>query len=185
MALPLWLIQIILTICLLQNTAMLAEEKERQTLHALMVSPMTMSEYLTAKIGWSTFLGTGAIVLTRFLTQSPAHLHDILIFGVLGSLVYSGLAVLLGLLAPNPLFARTASTALYLFSSLPLMVSNANLAWKNLLNFFPSFLILRGFEASLLATAPHDLLETGLWLGAEFLVLLLITHLALRRKVDF
>lgn len=184
MALPLWLIQIILTICLLQNTAMIAEEKERQTLHALLVSPMTLSEYLTAKIGWSTCLGTGAISLTWFLTQSPAHLPTLLVFGGLGSLVYSGLAVLLGSLAPNAIFARTTSTALYLFSSLPLMVSNANLAWKDLLNQFPTFLIMRGFEAAILPTAPRELFDIGLWLLGEFLLLLIITHFALKRKAD-
>ncbi|HYH01655.1 MAG TPA: ABC transporter permease [Bacillota bacterium] len=184
-ALPLWLIQIILTICLLQNTALIADEKERQTLHALLVSPMTPTDYLAAKLAWSTILGTGSLLLTLLLTRSPAQPGYILAFGLLGALVYSGLAVCIGLLAPNALFARSTATALYLFSSLPLMVSNVDLAWKGLLHVFPTFLILRGFEAALIPAARGEVLAMALGLLAEAIALFALTRLALQHKVDF
>lgn len=183
-ALPLWLIQIILTICLLQNTAMIADEKERQTLHSMLVSPMTLTEYLTAKLVWSTLLGTAALLLTLFLTRSPAHPGYIFSFGVLGALVYSGLAILVGLLAPNALFARSTATVLYLVSSLPLMVNHVGQTWKGLLQCFPTFLIRRGFEAALIPTARDGVFTFGFWLLIEAVALFLFTGFAFRHQVD-
>jgi ABC-2 type transport system permease protein len=185
-ALPLWLIQIILTICLLQNTSQIADEKERQTLHSLLVSPMTLTDYLTAKLSWSVILGTAALMMTLFLTKSPAQPLYILIFGICGTLVYSSLAILLGLLAPNALFARTTATVVYLASSLPLMLSNSDLAWKGLLNNFPTFLILRGFEAALLPTTTlGQLSHFGVLLLGQAAILLGVAYLILKKKVDF
>jgi hypothetical protein len=185
-ALPLWLIQIILTICLLQNTGQIAEEKERQTLHSLLVSPLTITEYLTAKLIWSVLLGTAAVMVTLFLTKSPAQPLPILIFGCLGTLVYSSLALLLGLLAPNALFARTTATVVYLASSLPLMISNSNLAWKSLLKCFPTFLVQRGFEASLLPSPIWSQLgQYGGWLLLQAGILLGVNYILLQNKVDF
>lgn len=184
-ALPLWLIQIILTICLLQNTALIADEKERQTLHALLVSPMTPTNYLTAKLTWSTLLGTTSLVLTLLLTRSPVQTGYILVFGLLGALVYSGIAVCIGLLAPNALFARSTATVLYLVSSLPLMVSNVDIAWQKLLHVFPTFLILRGFEAALIPASQGAVRNLALGLLAEAIALFVLTRLVLRHKVDF
>jgi ABC-type Na+ efflux pump permease subunit len=185
-ALPMWLIQIILTICLLQNTGQIADEKERQTLHALLVSPMTITDYLTAKLSWSVILGTAALMVTLFLTKSPAEPLLILIFGSLGTLVYSSLAILFGLLAPNALFARTTATVVYLASSLPLMINNSDLAWKNLLNNSPTFLIMRGFEAALLPTASFSQLSHfGFVLSGQAAILIGFAYFMLKNKVDF
>jgi hypothetical protein len=185
-ALPLWLIQIILTVCLLQSTGQIAEEKERQTLHSLLVSPLTITEYLAAKLIWSVLLGTAAIMATLFLTKSPARPFPILIFGCLGTLVYSSLAILLGLLAPNALFARTTATVVYLVSSLPLLINNSNLAWKSLLNCFPTFLVQRGFEAALLPLSALDqLTRTGSLLLLQAGALLSLAYFLLKNKGDF
>jgi ABC-type Na+ efflux pump permease subunit len=184
-ALPMWLIQIILTICLLQSTSQIADEKERQTLHSLLVSPMTLMEYLTAKLSWSVMLGAAALMVTLFLTRSPAQPLYILIFGILGALVYSSLAILLGLLTPNALFARTTATVVYLASSLPLMINNSNLAWKGLLNNFPTFLILRGFEAALLPTPLSQLSHLGVLLLLQAGILLGFAYFMLKNKINF
>jgi ABC-type Na+ efflux pump permease subunit len=184
-ALPLWLVQIILTICLLQNTGQIAEEKERQTLHCLLVSPLTIIEYLTAKLSWSVLLGTASLILTLFLTKSPAQPLYILIFGVLGTLVYSSLALLLGLLAPNALFARATATVIYLASSLPLMLNNSNLSWQGILQAFPTFLIRRGFEAALLPTATFgQLTQAGGMLLLQAGVLFGLAYFFTKNKVD-
>jgi ABC-type Na+ efflux pump permease subunit len=186
LALPLWLIQIILTVCLLQNASQIADEKERQTFHSLLVSPLTVTNYLAAKLSWSVILGTAALMLTLWLTKSPAQPFYILTFGILGALVYSSLALLVGLLAPNALFARTVATVIYLASSLPLMVNQVDLAWKGLLNIFPTFLILRGFEAALLpSVVPEQLYSLGWWLLGQAGLLFGLTYTMLKNKVDF
>jgi ABC-2 type transport system permease protein len=185
-ALPLWLIQIILTICLLQNAGQIAEEKERQTLHSLLVSPLTVTDYLAAKISWSVLLGTAALMITLFLTKSPARPLYILGFGSLGTLVYSSLAILIGLSAPNALFARTVATIVYLASSLPLMINNSDPAWKGLLQLFPTFLIQRGFEAALLSTAAlEQAARTGGWLLLQAVTLLGLAYFLFKKKGDF
>jgi hypothetical protein len=185
LALPLWLIQIILTLCFLQNAAMIADEKERQTLHALLVSPMTFIDYFTAKLCWSVILGMGSLTLTLVLIKSPAQFEYILGFGFLGALVYSGLAILIGLLTPNALFARTTATVLYLVSSLPLMIKNMDIAWKSLLNIFPTFMISRGFEAAFNPIPAAECFLLSLGLLVEALVFLGISYFTLRQKVDF
>jgi hypothetical protein len=185
LALPLWLIQIILTLCFLQNTAAIAAEKERQTLHALLVSPMTLLDYFTAKLCWSVALGTGSLMVTLFLIKSPAQTGYILTFGCLGALVYSALAIFIGLLTPTALFARTAATVLYLVSSLPLMIKNMDVAWKTWLNIFPTFMILRGFEAAFNPIPSGELYLLALGLLAEALLFLGVSYLTLQHKVDF
>jgi hypothetical protein len=185
LALPLWLIQIILTLCFLQNTAIIADEKERQTLHALLISPMTLIDYFTAKLCWSVALGIGSLMLTLFLIKSPVQIGYILTFGFLGALVYSALAICIGLLTPNALFARTMATVLYLVSSLPLMIKNMDIAWKNSLNIFPTFMILRGFEAAFNSIPTPELYLLGLGLLTEAFILLGVSYLTLQHKVDF
>jgi hypothetical protein len=185
LALPLWLIQIILTLCFLQNTAAIADEKERQTLHALLVSPMTLIDYFAAKLCWSVALGSGSLMLTLFLIKSPAQTGYILTFGFLGALVYSALAILIGLLTPTALFARSTATVLYLVSSLPLMIKNIDVAWKNWLNIFPTFMILRGFEAAFNTIPATELYVLGLGLLSEAMLFLGVSYLTLQHKVDF
>jgi ABC-type multidrug transport system permease subunit len=133
LALPLWLIQIILTICLLQNSATIAEEKARHTLHSLLVTPVTLSEYFASKVVWSSILGIISLLVTILLTRFAFNPGYLLSFGLMGCIVYSSAALLIGILAPNALFARTVSTTFYLISALPLMIKNSTLSWKKAL----------------------------------------------------
>ncbi len=183
---PVWLLQIILTVCLLQAAAAVADEKEKQTLHSLLISPMSIMEYLFAKLAWYSVIGIGALFLTISITKAPINLWYVLLFGIVGSLTFGALSLLIGLLAPTPLFARTFATVTYLVAALPLMVRDLSFAWKESLYAFPSFLVLKGFEKALLLNSA--LSEETFWiigLLAQATVLLLITFFHIRNKSDF
>lgn len=183
---PVWLLQIILTVCLLQAAAAIADEKERQTLHSLLVSPMSFQDYLISKLIWYTAIGVGALFLTIFLTKAPINGWYVLIFGITGSLTFGALSLLIGLLAPTALFARTFATLTYLIAALPLMVRDLSFAWKESLFIFPSYLVLKGFEKALLFNSYQP--EMTFWiigLLTESVILLSITRIYLQKKADF
>jgi len=184
-SMPSWLIQIILTVCLLQASASIADEKERQTLHGLLISPMSIGNYLSAKVVWITFLGIGSIWLTICLTGYPTQLAMTLITASLGGLVFAALAILIGLASPNALFARTMATLIYLASALPMMLQELSFPGKWALKIFPSFLILKQFESALLASANQEFLLTSLILTGEGLGLLILTLIYIKQKADF
>lgn len=185
LSLPVWLLQIILTICLLQEAAAVADEKEKQTLHSLLITPMSTIEYLFSKLLWYTILGVGALFLTLLITKAPVNLCLLLLFSVAGSLTFGSLALLIGMSAPTALFARTFATLTYLISALPLMIRDLSFSWKECLYLFPSFLILKGFEKALFNSFQPEVFFwiTGLFMQA--IVLLLITHFYIRKKADF
>lgn len=183
---PVWLLQIILTVCLLQATAAVADEKEKQTLHSLLITPLSIWEYLCSKLIWYTIVGVGALFLTIGLTKAPLDLRYVLLFGIAGSLTFGALALLIGLLAPTAMFARALATVTYLIAALPLMVRNLSFTWKGSLSTFPSFLVLKGFEKGLLLNSAQS--EAVFWilgLLAQAGVLLFLTGLYIRKKADF
>ena len=186
LSLPTWLLQIILTVCLLQAASTIADEKERQTLHSLLVSPMSFMEYLVAKLIWNTLVGVGAIVITLLLIGSSLQWGSILAFSFWGCMVYTAISITIGLFAPSALFARTTATLVYIISAIPLMIKDLSFTWKAGLNIFPSYLTLIGLEQALVKTAnPFNLLayQTGLFL--ETFVLIGISYFVLKHKADF
>ncbi len=183
---PVWLLQIILTVCLLQGAAAVADEKEKQTLHSLLITPMSIMEYLFSKLIWYTMIGIGALFLTITITRAPVDLRYVFLFGVVGSTAFGALSLLIGLLAPTALFARAFATVTYLIAALPLMVRELSFAWKDSLYIFPSFLVLKGFEKALLLDLTQS--EVAFWvigLLAQAGVLLYITGFYVQKKADF
>ncbi|NLW47939.1 MAG: ABC transporter permease [Firmicutes bacterium] len=183
---PVWLLQIILTVCLLQASAAIADEKEKQTLHSLFISPMSIMEYLIAKIIWFIIIGVTAIFLTIAITKAPIDPWYVLLFGVVGSFTFGSLSLLIGLLAPTALFARAIATVSYLVAALPLMVRDLSFSWKEGLYLFPSFLIVKGFEKAL--SISSNSIEILFWLTGLLLqatVFLSITEFYLQKKADF
>ncbi len=150
LSIPLWLIQLILTVCLLQTAAAIADEKEKQTLHAVLVSPATLAELISAKLTWAALVGVISILITLWLTHCPSNVPVLLVIAILGALIYAIQALLIGLFTPNALLARTLATVLYLLSTFPLMVADLAITGKELLVLFPSYLVWRGFEQAVL-----------------------------------
>ncbi len=183
---PIWLLQIILTICLLQTAAAIADEKERQTLHALLVTPLSHLSYLLAKLVWVLLISNAAIFLAIYLTKAPLNLGQIALYSSLGAFLYTSLALMIGLFTPNALFARTLATFLYLVSALPLMVRELDFAGKNLLKIFPSYLIVRHLETTLLPRpiTPEVFREMGLLLVGS-IGIMATNYFILKNKTDF
>jgi hypothetical protein len=185
-SLPIWLIQIILTICLLQAAASIADEKERQTIHSLLVSPMTLNDYMFSKLIWNAFIGTGSILLTILLTGAAINIWAVIIFTLLGCLIFSAASILIGLCSPSALFARTVATLTYIIAALPMMIKDLSFNWKFLLNLFPSYLIIYGLERALLPNPFNTLFFlSALGLFLEIALLLGITYILLKHKADF
>ncbi|MGE5559106.1 MAG: ABC transporter permease [Bacillota bacterium] len=177
---PGWLIQIILTICLLQAATAIADEKER-SLSSLLVSPATWVDYLSSKLIWNTALSTAVLILTTLLTGAPLKFGTLLVFGILGSMVYTIGSLLIGLRSPNPLFARALATLAYIVSALPLMVKNLDFTAKSGLKVFPSYLILLGMEQALDSSPGAYLGFYSLILIIEAALLFGVSYAALKR----
>ncbi|MGE5583771.1 MAG: ABC transporter permease [Bacillota bacterium] len=185
-SLPIWLIQIILTVCLLQAAAAIADEKEKQTLHSLVVSPMTLSNYLLAKVFWNSCVGIGGILLTLALIKPDINLLTVLIFGFLGCLIYAAISILIGLFTPGALFARTMATLVYIISAVPLMLKDLSFSWKSILGVFPSYLVLSGLDQALLKNPVNStLLFDGAGLILEAGLVLVLISIVLKYKADF
>ncbi|HOJ78341.1 MAG TPA: ABC transporter permease [Bacillota bacterium] len=186
LALPLWLIQIILTVCFLQNTATIAEEKSKKTLHSFLVSPASMSDYLVAKMLWNSAIGLASLILTIVLTGYKINLPNFLIFGLLGCLFFASLSLLIAIASPHALFARTLSTCVYFVSSLPLMAKDIDLGWKDILNILPTIQIFNGFEAAIMRNALQlNSLTTIISLLIQTGLMIWITALIYHQKKDF
>lgn len=184
-SLPIWLIQILLTLCLLQSASTIADEKERQTIHSLLVSPMTLTDYMLSKIIWNSLIGTGSILLTLILTGADINYWAVLIYSLLGCLAFSALSLLIGLFSPSALFARTVATLAYIISALPMMVKDLPFAWKGLLNIFLSYQIIYGLDQALLLKPFNRLyMFYALILFIETFVLMMITGFAIKKKSD-
>jgi ABC-type transport system involved in multi-copper enzyme maturation permease subunit len=185
-SLPIWLIQIILTICLLQAAASIADEKERQTIHSLLVSPMTLNDYMFSKLIWNAFIGTGSILLTLLLTGAAINLFAVILFALLGCLIFSAASILIGLFSPSALFARAVATLTYIVAALPMMIKDLSFNWKFIFNLFPSYLIIYGLERALLSHPVNTLFAlSALGLIMETVLLLGITYIVLKHKADF
>lgn len=187
LAFPVWIIQIILAVCLLQAAASIADEKEKQTFHSLLISAMTLGDYLAAKIIWNGLVGLGAIWFAVLLTGCPLNGWSVSLIGLLGGFVYTALALIIGLFSPNPLFARTIATLTYLISAVPIMVRDLSFSGKALLNIFPSFLMMGQLENALIVHSPRfeGVIATAAGLLAECLILFFLAHAVITKKADF
>lgn len=81
---------------------LIAEEKEKNTLRGLMLSPATTAEILSGKSLLSFFFTIFVIVLSAFLLDySPKNIGIVAVAIILSSLFYLGLGTLLGLYAKS------------------------------------------------------------------------------------
>lgn len=81
---------------------LIAEEKEKNTLRGLMLSPATTAEILSGKSLLSFFFTIFAVILSAFLLDySPKNIGIVAVAIILSSLFYLGLGTLLGLYAKS------------------------------------------------------------------------------------
>ncbi|QTD40531.1 ABC transporter permease [Sporosarcina sp. Te-1] len=84
------------------QSCLIAEEKEKNTLRGLMLSPASTTEILTGKSLLSFVLTTLTILLSMFLAEyKPANIAIVSIAIILSALFYIGLGTLLGLFAKS------------------------------------------------------------------------------------
>jgi len=99
------------------QSAIIAEEKEKNTLRNLMLSPATLTEILTGKSLVSFILTVITIVICAFLTEyEPASLLPVALAILLSSVFYLILGTLLGLLSRSVVEASVLFTpVLFIF----------------------------------------------------------------------
>jgi hypothetical protein len=186
LSLPTWLIQVLFFIGLLQVAAAVADEKDRQTLNSLIISPLHYLEYIVARVCWYALVALAAVVCTLLFTGARLNLPPLIIFTLLGGCVFAAAGVLIGIACPNPLFARTVATLAYILGTIPIMLRDLSLPFQEALASFPSLMILNGLESSLQKGATYlNLLPFfSIVLLSETGLLLLISYLLLKFKLD-
>lgn len=99
------------------QSAIIAEEKEKNTLRNLMLSPASLTEILTGKSLVSFILTVITIVICAFLTEyEPASMLPVAVAILLSSVFYLTLGTLLGLLSRSVVEASVLFTpVLFIF----------------------------------------------------------------------
>lgn len=187
--LPVWLTITLSMIGIMVVSGMFAEEKDGRTLDAIGVSPVGYHELLVGKGLFGVLLSLGTALIMLILNGAvQLGAPSLLALGSLllgGSLCFTGLGLLIGVLAPGQSTARSAATMLYFPLLFPTLISDLSDFTRILASFFPTFYLFSGLEALLLQ--GRTLAGIGPQLGVLYLFAALIlgaTAYAFRRMVN-
>ncbi|MBO0991861.1 ABC transporter permease [Bacillus sp. SD088] len=180
-----------LTFCLVGayiQCALIAEEKEKNTLRGLMLSPASTIEILAGK-SLLSFIGTILIILiSAFLTEyKPTNLAVISLAMVLSTLFYIGVGTLLGLLTKSVMEASVIILPFFgLFTLGPALTNMTNqYPFLKVAEYLPSVQIIHlatesQAGAGFLSVLPNLLIISG-WLLAVFALVIIVYQ---RRMID-
>ncbi|AKN32060.1 ABC transporter [Clostridium carboxidivorans P7] len=134
-----------LEICLLLSLTMvgcssaaclIAEEKEKNTLRTLMLSPLSPIEFLTGKSLISLLSCMVSSLIVFFIVSAPnVNLFLYIIISLISSITIIILGLLIGLLCKSQLETGIASTPIIMILMLVPMFSGISSALKNIANF--------------------------------------------------
>lgn len=163
---------------------MLAEEKEKNTLRVLMVSPATPADILTSK-GLVSLIG---VLLTSAITLvlSQASLGSPLLFLVtlmVGTAFLAIIGFIIGLLSPNQMATGYIGLPLYLLFLLIPMLGQVQPAMQQIAKLIPTYYIGEGvFQALNGATLIEGWLQPAMLAG--FLAVALVVFLYFYRRKE-
>lgn len=163
---------------------MLAEEKEKNTLRVLMVSPATPADILASK-GLVSLVG---VLLTSAITLllSRAPLASPLLFWatlIIGTAFLAIIGFIIGLLSPNQMATGYIGLPLYLLFLLIPMLGQVNPAMQQLAKFIPTYYIGEGVSQALNGvTLIEGLLQPAMLAG--FLAVALVVFLYFYRRKE-
>lgn len=187
--LPVWITITMSMIGIMVVSGMFAEEKDNKTIEAIGVSPVGYGELLLGKGVFGVLLSFGTVlimlVLNRVFNLGIAGWLGLISLVLSGSLCFTALGLLIGVLAGSQSSARSIATMIYFPFLFPTLIADLSSFTQTLASFFPTFYLFRGLEAILL----HEQGFVGVTLELAILIifalaLLATTHWAYERMVN-
>ncbi len=146
---------------------LIAEETESKTLNAILVTPASVSDVIVAKGVVGTFLGfSEAVILALLLQVFGVNVPEILVILLLGAMMVTGIAFIIGALSKDILtLAGYSIPAIFilLVPAIAVMFPGSATGWVRL---FPSYYLVEVFDR--LVTYGESL--TNLWVNYTILL---------------
>lgn len=181
--LPVWLLFSLMG-SLMIVTSSLIEEKEKKTLAALLVTPAGMGEIVWGKVAVGSCLSLASVLLILALNQGfSGNTAALLLFALLGSLLFSFTGVLVGILSPSQTSAGALNSLIFMALFMPVVLADVSKVMAALCVVLPTHYLYEGIGRSLLAGfGPVALKGHLLFLLALDGALILTCQAALRRR---
>ena len=160
------------------------EEKEKRTLEALFLTPLTISDLIFGKSLFSLFLIMGTILIMVLVNGMwQGHLLYFWVMAGLGSLfcVFTGL--LIATLAKNQASVNAFGTPVFMVFQLVPNLARSSDTLRYFSNFVPSTYLQSGIKKALFLDLTMVTMRIELGVSLLFtLAMYLLVHVALRRK---
>ncbi|MDI3546629.1 MAG: type transport system permease protein [Halanaerobiales bacterium] len=152
--LPVWITVTMTMIGVLVISGNLAEEKDNRTLDALLVSPASMVEVLIGK-GIFGIIFTVLTVLIMGLLKGvleigPSGVLSLLLIVITGSLGFTALGLLIGVITESQSSARSIGTVIYFPFLFPVLIKDLSAFTRQLAQLFPTYYLQQGLERVLI-----------------------------------
>ncbi len=148
--LPVWITITITMIGILVISGNFAEEKEKRTLAALLISPINKSDIIIAKMLFGLILSSITVFIMCILNGvNFGNINNIFAFTgltVTASICFTSLGLIIGVFADSQSAARSLGTLLYFPFLFPALIYNLSEFTGKLARFFPAFYLYRGLE---------------------------------------
>lgn len=152
--LPTWILMLVLLIGFIILPAQVAEEKEKKLLLALLQTPISEVQWLSAKLILGMLLILSAVLFLHLLGRfGPVHLFDYLAILLAGSFCFSAFGIFLGFLCANQATARTLGVIFYLPNLLPSAMADVSQQLSAVAPLLPSNQLFQPLQAILLENA--------------------------------
>lgn len=187
--LPVWITITMSMIGIMVVSGMFAEEKDHKTIEAIGVSPIGYDELLFGKGLFGVLLSFSTVLIMLFLNRvsglSLTSWFALLSLTLIGSICFTALGLLIGVLASGQSSARSIATMIYFPLLFPTLIADLSSFTQLLASFFPTFYLFRGVEAVLVNGQGLGAVIIELGVLALFaLILLGSTLFAYKRMVN-
>ncbi len=183
--LPTWILFTVIGGYMVVSSSLM-EEKEKKTLDAILVSPCRMPEIVAGKGFLGVFLAmTGSVMILALNNGFVGNVPLVILFILLGSISFSLLGVLAGLVFPSQTTISTFGSLMFLVMFMPVSLAPASAVMRNFARLLPSYYIQNGVNDSMFAGIDISAFSTHIGYLAVFTTTLFIANLlVLRRKKD-
>ncbi len=186
--LPIWLTVTLTMIGVMIVSGSFAEEKDNNTMAAIVMTPARPGELLAGKAVLGVFLSVIASTLMGFLNQAFTGSIDQILANLIlvlsGGFCFTMLGLLIGLFTNTQASARSLATIIYFPIIFPALIADVSNFTRKIARFFPTYYLHEGLKQNLVykAGVKGILLEAGILFSIALLLFIFLIFFL--RKVD-
>ncbi|MBI2264897.1 MAG: ABC transporter permease [Armatimonadetes bacterium] len=154
--LPTWILLSLMGALMIVASS-LVEEKEKKTLQAVLVTPISLEHIVLGKGILGIIITLGSCLIVLALNGGLAgNLLSLAILLVLGAVSFSLLGIVIGQLAPSQSAANSINAVLYILFFLPIVLSESSRTMDILARGLPSYYVVDGITKAIMICAPVE-----------------------------